>query len=164
MTKITNIDVLIQTGDREGAGTDGDVYAGVAGREFYLDTEGDDFERGSRFFYRLGDRGEFNERPLVNPGGNDPRKQELVAEEVDNYPIYIRFEPQDRDDNWNLELAVIGINRDVDRLYDSLEIAPSGIWLGTRFGLVLHLGRYVEPRPIVDRPERITEFREMARR
>lgn len=49
MADITSFDITIQTGDVNGAGTDGSVYLGICGREFHLDTSKDDFER--RFIY-----------------------------------------------------------------------------------------------------------------
>ena len=54
MTQIESIQVNINTGDESCAGTDGDNYLGVCGREFHLDTSADDFERGSSHQYVLG--------------------------------------------------------------------------------------------------------------
>ena len=45
MTKIEKILVEVKTGSSSGAGTDGYVYLGIAGREFLLDTRHDDFEK-----------------------------------------------------------------------------------------------------------------------
>jgi len=48
MAAIDAIDVRVATSSGAGGGTDGDVYIGVAGREFYIDRFGqDDFEQGS---------------------------------------------------------------------------------------------------------------------
>ena len=44
MPQINSIQLHLQTGDLSGAGTDGDVYLGVCGREFSIDTTSDDFE------------------------------------------------------------------------------------------------------------------------
>ena len=44
MADINRIDVLIATASGSGSGTDGNVYIGVAGREFYIDSAQDDFE------------------------------------------------------------------------------------------------------------------------
>ena len=51
---IDQIRVEITTGRDGGAGTDGDVYLGICGREFRCDTSADDFERGSKREYIFG--------------------------------------------------------------------------------------------------------------
>src|SRR5262245_55939180 len=53
MAAITRIDVRLKTGDL--SGTDGDVYIRIGGREFYIDSENDDFERNSDRTYTLGE-------------------------------------------------------------------------------------------------------------
>ena len=146
MAQIERIDLLLTTGDVEGAGTDGDVYLGVAGREFFVDSDADDFERASRRVYRFGDSAENTADEMLNTELNDPREQRLFTEFVDDYPVYIRFVPENRTDNWNLELAVVALNSDESVLWHNLNSAPDGIWLGTRAGLVLHLPKFEEPR------------------
>jgi hypothetical protein len=148
MALIERVNVLIQTGEMEGAGTDGDVYAGVAGREFCCDSEADDFERGSEFYYRFGRNAEFTPSPMISPERNDPRKQDLRTGDVDGLPVYIRFAPEARDDNWYLKAAALVVNNDLSLVYWSVDNAPDGLWLGTKSGLVLHLRHYVEPRPV----------------
>jgi hypothetical protein len=47
MAALEKISVQIRTGNREGGGTDGDIYIGICGREFFLDSRRsstDDFE------------------------------------------------------------------------------------------------------------------------
>src|SRR5512133_3078802 len=97
MPQIESIQVNIETGDESGAGTDGSIYVGVGGRECHLDTSADDFERGSSRLYGLGIGSD-----VVNPAVNDPRKQFMHTEDVESFPIYVRFEPNDSGDNWNL--------------------------------------------------------------
>lgn len=48
MAAITRMDVRLVTGDRSSAGTDGNVFVAVCGREFSVDSSGDfdDFEQG----------------------------------------------------------------------------------------------------------------------
>jgi hypothetical protein len=48
MTAIMQIRVQLNTGTPSGAGTNGDVYLGICGREFHLDTSADDFERSAK--------------------------------------------------------------------------------------------------------------------
>ena len=43
MARVTQIEVFVHTGDISHDGTNGTVYAGVAGREFVLDTFGNTF-------------------------------------------------------------------------------------------------------------------------
>ena len=88
MPAITRMDVRIVTGNRAGAGTDGEVYAGICGREFYLDSAVDDFEQGSDRTYTLGLGANIN-----YAGYNHPRSPQLDTVDLDDFPKYIRFEP-----------------------------------------------------------------------
>ena len=45
MSAITRILLKIKTANTEGAGTDGNVYLGIGGREFKIDTSTNDFEK-----------------------------------------------------------------------------------------------------------------------
>ncbi|KNX38883.1 hypothetical protein [Luteipulveratus halotolerans] len=139
MVDITSISVTIQTRRTSGAGTDGDVYLGFCGREFYLDSDADDYESGSAREYVLGDGGNTH-----NAGRNDPRTPQLQVEDADGLPAYIRFEPTGRDDNWALQRATVRVNGDLFPMWDSLELFDQrvGLWLGTRSGLVAHLPKH----------------------
>lgn len=141
MPRVDTIRINIQTGNLSGAGTDGDVYVGVCGREFSLDTTRDDFERGSSREYVLGAGANVN-----NASVNDPRKQILLVENVDSAPVYIRFQPRNRSDNWQLQRADVRFNDAFFPVWDSVAIVVNkpdeGIWLGTRSGLVVHLPRH----------------------
>ena len=55
MPQITSIHLTLITGNASGAGTDGDVYLGICGREFFVDTTANDFERGASREYIFGD-------------------------------------------------------------------------------------------------------------
>jgi hypothetical protein len=49
--------VRLKTRDEDGAGTDGDVYLGIGGREFQIDkSDRNDFERGDDATYILVER------------------------------------------------------------------------------------------------------------
>ncbi len=126
MAAITTLSINIQTGTDSGADTDGDVYVGLGGREFYLDTSADDFERGSSRTYILGDGSNIKEAAL-----NDPRKPQLFDENLDLFPVYIRFDGRSRSDNWRLKGAGIIIN---DGTFPRYQLPPafSGVWMGTR--------------------------------
>lgn len=138
MPQITSITLHLETGDLSGAGTDGDVYLGICGREFSIDSEKDDFERGSGRSYVLGE-----EADVRNADVNDPRVQRLITENVPNFPVYIRFQPKSRGDNWQLQRADVRFNDSLHIDWDTLPIVVNdpkeGIWLGVRSGLFVHL-------------------------
>jgi hypothetical protein len=69
--------VWIQTGGRQGAGTDADIYLSVRGRRtgerrLKLDESGDDFEAGSMRYYSIGNwyLGEISDILLENDGSS----------------------------------------------------------------------------------------------
>jgi len=143
-TPITTFSVQLITGDRSGAGTDGDVYIGIAGREFYIDSSrsaDDDFERGSdrTYVFGAGSNVRFHNE-------NDPRSPyQIFVEDIDVVPAYIRFVPQDRTDNWNLEEVTVIVNNGDAKLQALGALSsPAGspqdnLWLGTHYGLYCSL-------------------------
>src|SRR3954469_4107763 len=86
MANITTIQFALQTADVAGAGTDGDVYLGFCGREFSVDTSADDFERDSSRTYPFGEGAN-----VQHAGQNDPRLPQLRTENIDRFPVYVRF-------------------------------------------------------------------------
>jgi hypothetical protein len=144
MAQIESIQINIETGDESGAGTDGSIYLGVAGREFHLDTTRDDFERGSSHRYELGEGGD-----VVNPAVNDPRKQFMQVEDVDSFPVYVRFVGNDDGDNWNLSRASLSFNGNFFPLWETTTFVSTteGIWLGQRSGNVVHLRKHQDAPP-----------------
>ena len=147
MTLITSIQFQLNTGSMVGAGTDGDVYLGVCGREFYVDTSADDFERGSSRMYIFGDGANVN-----NPPNNDPRKQSLHIENVGNFPVYLRFQPRSRTDNWNVQRAEVSFNGNFFPRWDTASFVSQrdGIWMGVRSSLFLHIPPHVDGGPAVE--------------
>lgn len=135
MAQIERINVQMRTVDRNRAGTDGDVYFGICGREFYLDTSRDDFERASDFTYILGENGNLN-----NNRDNNPRRPQLFTENLVRFPIYIRFSPESRTDNWNLESALVTVNPDSEQQVQ-YQVLGGGdnLWLGVHSGLFVYL-------------------------
>ena len=150
MTRITSIQFLLITADRSGAGTDGDVYLGVCGREFYVDSTADDFERGSSRLYVFGD-GANN----INPGDNDPRDHNLQLETVDSFPVYIRFQPRSRTDNWIVQRAEVSFNGNIFPRWDTASIISQrvGIVMGIRSSLFLHIPRHQDGPTATEEPE-----------
>ena len=73
LSKVTGILVQVITGDVANAGTDGNVYLGLGGREFRIDSRADDFERNSWREYVMGHGGwSGSVTPVLNPQWNDP--------------------------------------------------------------------------------------------
>jgi hypothetical protein len=101
---ITRIELRLFTANRSGAGTDGDVFLGVGGREFFVDSAGDvnDFERGNDRTYVFGDGAD-----VARPEQNDPRSPwQLTLDDWRLAPRYIRFEPGS---DWDVERADVTI-------------------------------------------------------
>lgn len=145
MAKVTGILCQIITGDVDGAGTDGRVYLGIGGREFRLDSPTDDYERGSWREYVLGvGPQETNLTPPQNRVRNWDKNDPTLGFPLDTInipraPVYIRFEPQSANDNWNLFFAAT-------RVYAAQFVVGytppedfNNLWLGQAMGKVLHL-------------------------
>ncbi len=136
MSAIQTFSVRLITGDRDNAGTDGDVYIGMCGREFYIDSARssvDDFERASDRTYKFGagSNVKFHE-------ANDPRSDYPVfTEDIELTPAYIRFEPTGRNDHWNLESVTVDVNNGEVRL-EALQ-GGDHLWLGTHSGMYCYL-------------------------
>ena len=130
MAAITRIDVILKTGNRSGAGTDGDIYVRVGGREFSLDSAVDDFEQGSDRTYTFGTAANVN-----YSWANDPRSPQLLTERLDRLPVSLRFAPKDRDDNWNLESVTVIVNPGPGQVQYQALGGSDHLWLGTHFGL-----------------------------
>ena len=136
MPQITRIELHLETGEQSGAGTDGDVYLGLCGREFYIDSSKDDFERGASRTYIFGDSN--SDRNVQHPDLNDPNSHYLETENLEKFPVYIRFQPHagnPRADRWQLERADVYLNG--SDVYDWTTfgiIRGVGIWLGIPCG------------------------------
>ncbi len=145
MAAIETINVTIHTGDVSNAGTDGTVYLGILGREFRLDSDDDDFERGSVRTYKLGVGANITQKEK-----NDPRNPQLDTVDLNKnptnsdptqnykFPVYIRLEG---DDHWNL----VFVNVEVGSTGYGVNF-PKGLWLGPQAGRVCFLreGRFGE--------------------
>jgi PLAT/LH2 domain len=148
LTPITRFSVQIITGDRDKAGTDGDVYVGLCGREFYIDSADsstdpiDDFERGSDRTYNFG-----SPHNVHLPDKNDPSSPyQIFLEDIDVVPAYIRFAPTDDDQTWNLEEVNVIVNNGAAQLQALGHLTPKDaprpqdhLWLGREFGLYCYL-------------------------
>jgi hypothetical protein len=133
MSAITQIKVNIRTGDRDGAGTDGNVYLGICGREFNIDRASvNDFEKGNSADYFLGTGSNVSQAAF-----NDPKSPQLDTVDADRYPVYIRFEPAGDFPDWNLESATVTITPggvQFQRL-----AGTDNLWLGQAMGKTCYL-------------------------
>ena len=138
MANINRIDVQVWTGTKRYSGTDGEVYIGVAGREFYIDTSADDFEAGSNRVYVLGSGAN-----IKWASKNNPRVPQLRTEDLDKFPVYLRFEPRGSGPNWNLERVIVTVNPGPSQIkFDNIRLAGSpDLWLGQKYGKFLFLRR-----------------------
>ena len=104
MVTIQKIVFRIRTADIEDAGTDGEVYIGFCGREFHVGSSYEDFERGAVRSYTAGMSAEAGEVNLSNDTLNNPSANpSLNSEDINFYPVYIRFEPIGRYDHWYVQ-------------------------------------------------------------
>jgi hypothetical protein len=108
MTAIKRIELRIKTGNRQDAGMEnGEVYLGLAGREFHVDSDANDFERGSDGTYIFDDGTEAKaiingtRAKITDPKENDPTDPwQLVSDDISRCPRYIRFEPRHPGGKW----------------------------------------------------------------
>src|SRR3954470_7629539 len=102
MAAITRIEANVRTGNRAGAGTDGNIFLGIGGREFVLDSSADDFEQNSNRTYVLGVSVP-GETTVTNAAHNDPRTDYVLDSTfLERFPVYIRFEPEGSNPDWDL--------------------------------------------------------------
>jgi hypothetical protein len=142
MAAITRIIVQIKTGTLPDSGTDGDVYLGIGGREFHLDSRDEDFDTGFDTQYVLGEPTSLpNQKPVLNAEHNDPRVDYVMQSEfLDKFPAYIRFEQTGDSSAWNLELARVTTlsHGNVVAIYENLSLS-NNLWLGDNFGKYCYL-------------------------
>jgi Subtilase family len=136
---IKQIQVTITTGDVNAAGTNGKVFLGMGGREFRLDKPGNQFERGDVDNFVIGDGSNVeypNKNDLPMPDGTKDSPH-MTYVDVLKFPKYIRFEPKNDPDNWNIDQVSVITIPETDT-YSGPN--PQGnIWLEKRSGLFLGL-------------------------
>jgi len=135
MAAITRIELRLVTGNRTDAGTDGDIFLGLAGREYNVDSQGDvnDFERNSDRKYIFGDGA-----TVLRPAENDPRSPwQTDSVDIGRSPRYIRFEPGAGGD-WNLERVDLTVIFPGGSFNTSRLGGGAHLWLGERRGKFLY--------------------------
>lgn len=138
MVNIRRIDLRLYTSKKSGAGTDGDVFLGIAGREFSIDSSSNDFEQGKDRTYTLGVAPN-----ILHASRNNPRSPQLKTEDLAEYPVYIRFEPKGSGPNWSLEWVSVTVNPGASEIkYQNPPLRGSpDIWLGQNYGKMVYLKR-----------------------
>ena len=132
---IDRIEVTLTTGSEDDAGTDGQVYLIIAGREFNLNRRNhNDREVAATDTYVLGRGANIEHAAMNSPQGMPIRM-------VWNNPIGLRFEPvatPNPPDRWMMSDAYLSVFTEggyEDTATVDVSLAPS--WLGFHFGLVV---------------------------
>jgi subtilase family protein len=137
---ITKIEIDVETGAIERAGTNGRVYLGICGREFRLDKLGDQFRVGIIDNFIIGTGSNIKNPNGINDIINSSNSYEIDTHVLNIFPKYIRFEPQDNDDNWNVSRVELRVTDDTNIVHKFNALDGNGsIWLGENSGLFLGL-------------------------
>jgi hypothetical protein len=145
MTQIVQIKVEIKTSNESNAGTNGKVFLGIGGREFRLDKQGNQFQKNNTDTFTINSTNADIENPernsLPNVGNTNSPLIENSAGIAFNFPVYLRFDPNDNDDDWNIERVKVqvigGLNSTF--IYPNDIFKNGNIWLGNKSGLFLGL-------------------------
>jgi hypothetical protein len=125
MPNIDTIEVQIRTGNE---GTDATIYLGLCGREFDLDTADDNFKANGTDIFVLGAG-----TNLVDGGAfNDPRKPQLITENLFSFPLWIRY-GRAPDDDWDLADVQVTVNPGPQQL-QFISAVPLPLRLAKEFG------------------------------
>lgn len=143
---VRRIVVDIVTSYSSGAGTKGDVFLGLGGREFRLSVErASDFERGAEMSYQLGE-----DSNVRDPERNDPRiGLPIRVTDVVAHPVYVRMAPRGNSDDWHVEAVQVRVLHEDERRamrFSALDGPKESIWLGQQCGTMLHLSRSADDR------------------
>lgn len=148
MSHVRGMRVTLQTASSNNSGTSDPIYIGIAGpgggREFPLNTPGDDFEEGRTETFVLGTVFENTPDPKkpVNsePGRpNDPEKFRIELDEINQ--VYIRKQERSvkdgKDDAYQLDDVKVELyGRPIDSPQKRTFKVATGdnVWLGNEFG------------------------------
>jgi hypothetical protein len=146
---IERVEVWLDTNNVTGAGTDGEVYLVLGGREFNIKRGGgyNDRQQGATDYYVLGQGANIEHKKENNPTG-------IPIQLVWDNEFGLRFEPQaglNPPDAWNL--ASVGVAIHTIKGYEDWGYldgaltgpgAPgpdpgTGLWLGWHYGLIAGL-------------------------
>ena len=145
MGNIRRVMVRVATGDLEGAGTTGEVYLGLAGMEFKMNsTASGDYEAGSDRTYVLGEHAGVHQTSAEEArfdfafaDRNDPRI--TTMERAARHPVYVRMHPMGEGHDWLPRVVGVAVEGDDDSHQKYHWEADPGRWLGCEYGLTVHL-------------------------
>ena len=145
MGNIRKVTVRVATGDLEGAGTTGEVYLGLAGMEFKMNsTASGDYEVGSDRTYVLGEHAGVHQTSdkearydFAFADRNDPRI--TTMERADRHPVYVRMHPVGEGHDWLARAVGVAVEGDDDSPQKYHWEVDPGRWLGCEYGLTVHL-------------------------
>jgi hypothetical protein len=134
MARVTQIEVFVETGRVSFGGTNGTVYAGIAGREFVLDTLGNDFAIDSSRVYLMGEG--------TNLKNSGRLTQNIDTQDVPNFPAYLRFEPRRGIDKWELIEVRMTVNPGPEQIqFVAPAATPLRLMLGDDCGKYIFLSQ-----------------------
>ena len=133
MPELTQIKVWIATSRHEDAGTTGRVYLGICGREFRCERGASDFKSGYTTEFVFGE-----DATIMHAAANNPRDPRLFTEEIDEFPIYVRFE-QGASDHWALASVLVQVNGAEHPVYERRFSPAAALWLGEDAGACCYL-------------------------
>ena len=131
------VDVVTSHAPR--AGTTGQVFLGLGGREFRLSVAGvKAFEQGAESTFQLGD-----DANVEYPERNDPRLGDpLTVADVLGIPAYIRLDTHHDRDDWNVSSVAVRVHSQGERRairFSVLDKPGQDLWLGIESGTKLYL-------------------------
>lgn len=145
MSYIKTVVARVATGDEERGGTTGEVYLGLAGMEFKLNSETIvDYEQASDRTYVLGEGSATY--PSVDESArdnfsfaarNDPRI--TTMERAARHPVYVRLHPVGEFHDWMVAAVDVRVDGQDGSVQSYRWAADPGRWLGCEYGLTVHL-------------------------
>jgi len=149
MSNINQISVLIKTGAQGmAAGTHGEAYLSIGCKEYHLTEFKDkDFQPGLAQTIVLSGL----DQPIVlgEETGADSSKdksdlyclhQQIDSENLSKCPLFIRFEPESKDDYWDLVEIRVTVDAGSEHIIFSALGEKSYLWSGVRGPKVMFLG------------------------
>ena len=142
MANINKIEVFVLTRKEDAGGTDDNVFLGLGGREFRLDTALNDFESPSDPTFVLGGGGVGSN--VENEDENDPRNPGIDTEDLAAFPVYLRkagtVDDKDGGDDAWMRVAQVRatVNPGPDQIVYRREFRR-GLRLSNETGLVIYL-------------------------
>jgi hypothetical protein len=108
-TPVDKIRVSLTTNAQQPKDSNGESFLFIGGREFRINqTDHGDKQPGKEDVVTLGEGS-----TAVDPTFHDPQKPygtaEPLIEDLDKYPVWLRFDPVDGKDNWHLDRALVEV-------------------------------------------------------